>query len=248
MNTNISNPLSRLVDKLALHAPITPEDKAELLELPYASRAFEAGSYLVRDGDKRDQCGMLVSGLAYRHKTTADGLRQIVSVHISGEVYDLQQVYFGIADSNVQTLTPCEVVTISHEALRGLAAERPSVAHALLATTIIELSMSREWMLNIGRRNARTRIAHFLCEFAFRLDKHGIPHGQAYELPMTQEQLGDALGLTPVHVNRTIKALVQDGLIGHSKRGVTIPNWELLVAEAGFNSRYLHMNLDDSAG
>ncbi|RXD07450.1 Crp/Fnr family transcriptional regulator [Sphingomonas sp. UV9] len=243
--TNIS-PLVCMADRLALHAPISVEDRVSLLELPYASRIFEAGSYLLRDGDTPDRCGTLVSGLAYRHKISVEGLRQIVSIHIPGEVYDLQQLHLATADNNVQALTRCEVVTISHKALRRLAAEHPSIAHALIVTTIVELSIAREWMLGIGRRDARTRIAHLLCEFAFRLDKHGLPPGQAYELPMTQEQLADALGLTAVHVNRILKGLVSDGLIVHSKRGVTIPDWEVLVAEAGFNSRYLHMNPPDA--
>ena len=246
MTMDITNPLVRLVAKLASHAPITSEDRTGLLELPYDSRTFEAGSYLLRDGDTRDRCGMLVSGLAYRHKTTADGLRQIVSMHISGEIYDLQQLYFDIADINVQALTRCDVVTIPHKALRRLIAERPSLAHALSVITIVELSMSREWMINIGRRNARTRTAHFLCELAFRLDRQDLPHGQSFELFMTQEQLGDALGLTAVHINRTIRSLVQDGLIVYNKRGIKIPNWDLLVAEAGFNSRYLHISLAES--
>ncbi len=242
---NIS-PLVCMVDKLALHAPISVEDRVSLLELPYASRFFEAGSYLLRDGDTPDHCGMLVSGLAFRHKISVEGLRQIVSIHIPGEIYDLQQLHLATADNNVQALTRCEVVTIPHKALRRLAAERPSVAHALIVTTIVELSMSREWLLGIGRRDARTRLAHLLCEFAFRLDKHGLPPGQAYELPMTQEQLADTLGLTAVHVNRILKGLVNDSLIVHSRRGVTIPDWEVLVAEGSFNSRYLHMNPSDA--
>ena len=239
--------LGRMVDKIALHTVISVEDREGLLELPYTSRFFEAGSYLLRDGDTPNQSGLLVSGLAYRHNIGVDGLRQIVAIHIPGEVYDLQQLHVATADSNVQTLTRCEVVTISHEALRRLAAERPSIAHAFFVTTIVELSMAREWMLNIGRRDARARIAHLLCEFAFRLDKHGLPPGQAYVLPMTQEQLADALGLTAVHINRTLKVLVNDGLIAHSKRGVTIPDWEALVTAAGFNSRYLHMSPPDAA-
>ena len=240
------NPLVRMVDKLALLAPISVEDRVSLLELPYASRFFEAGSYLLRDGDTPDQCSMLVSGLAYCHKISVEGMRQIVSIHIPGEICDLQQLHLATADNNVQTLTRCEVVTIAHKALRRLAAERPSVAHAFFVTTIVELSMTREWMLNIGRRDARARIAHLLCEFAFRLDKYGLPPGQAYELPMTQEQLADALGLTAVHVNRILKGLVNDGLIVHSRRGVTIPDWAVLVAEGGFNSRYLHLNPPDA--
>ncbi len=247
MNMSEISPLSRMVDKIGLHAPIAVEDRAGILGLPYTSRSFEAGSYLLRDGDTPSHSGMLVSGLAYRHKIGVDGLRQNVAIHIPGEIYDLQQLYLATADSNVQTLTRCEVVTISHKALRWLASERPSVAHAFFVTTVVELSMAREWILNIGRRNARTRIAHLLCEFAFRLDKHGLPPGQAYELPMTQEQLADALGLTAVHVNRTLKVLMNEGLIAHSRRGVTIPDWGALVTEAGFNSRYLHMSSPSAA-
>ena len=141
--------LVRMADKLALHAPISVQDRVSLLELPYASRFIEAGSYLLRDGDAPDQCGILVSGFAYRHKINVEGLRQIVSIHIPGEIYDLQQLHLATADNNVQALTRCEIVTIPHEALRRLAAERPSVAHALTVTTIVELSMSREWMLGI---------------------------------------------------------------------------------------------------
>lgn len=240
------SPLVRMADKLALHAPISVEGRVGLLELPYKLQSFEAGAYLLRDGDAPDQCGMLVSGIAYRHKISVEGLRQIVSIHIRGEVYNLQQLHLATADNNVQALARCEVATISHKALRRLAAEHPSVAHAFVVTTIVELSVAREWMLGIGRRDARTRIAHLLCEFAFRLDKHGLPPGQAYELPMTQEQLADALGLTAVHVNRTLKGLGSDGLIALSKRGVIIPDWGMLVAEAGFNSRYLHMNPPDA--
>lgn len=241
------SPLVRMVDKLALHATISAQDRVGLLELPYTTRFFETGSYLLRDGDMPDHCGMLVSGVAYRHKTSVEGLRQIVAIHIPGEIYNLQQLHLATADNNVQTLTRCEVVTISHAALHELAAKCPSAAYALFVATIVELSMAREWMLNIGRRDARTRIAHLLCEFAFRLNNHSLPPGQAYELPMTQEQLADALGLTAVHINRTLKGLISDGLVTHSKRGVTIPDWEMLVAEAGFNSRYLHISPPETA-
>ncbi len=244
MNSAKVSPLVRMVDRLEVHAAISIEDRAGLLELPYASRWFEAGSYLARDGDTPDHCGMLVSGLAFRHKISGEGLRQVVSVQIPDELFNLQLLYLAGADCNVQTLTRCEVVSIPQDALRRIAAERASVAHALFAAVAIELSIAREWMLNIGRRDARTRIAHLLCELAARLDRWGSPPGQAYELPMTQEQLGDALGLTAVHVNRTLKGLVRDGLVEQSKRGVTIPDWGALVKEADFNSRYLHLDRD----
>lgn len=242
MSSTSINPLVNLVEKLARHMQISLVDCIKLLELPHSSSFIDAGKYLLRDGDIHHDCGLLVSGFCCRHRVSSEGLRQIVAIHIPGEIYDLQQLYFGTADSSVQTLTRCEVVTISHQAIRQLVANRPSVERALFATMMVELSISREWMLNIGRRDGRTRLAHLLCELAYRLDRPGLPPGQAYELPMTQEQLGDALGLTAVHINRSLKGLVRDGLVGQSRRGVTIPNWELLVAEAGFNNRYLHMN------
>jgi CRP-like cAMP-binding protein len=240
MNVKI-NPLAGMIKKFAAHAAISVEDRASLFGLPYALRAFETNTYLVREGDNPDRCCAVVSGYAYRSKTTGDGRRQIVSIHGPGEVVDLQQLYLHIADNNVQAMTRCEVVTIPCEALRKLAVQRPTVAHAIFTAGTVELSVTREWMLNIGRRDACTRMAHLLCELAVRLAQPGSLARLTYELPMTQEQLGDALGLTAVHVSRTIKQLVRDGLIVHNKRAVQIPNWELLVKAGDFNTRYLHL-------
>ncbi|RZT46324.1 CRP-like cAMP-binding protein [Sphingomonas sp. BK036] len=246
MKSDSASPLVGLVEKLALHAPISHEDRIALIALPYASRSYDAGSYLIHDNGRSDRCSILVSGFAYRHKTNAAGQRQIVSMLLAGEIYDLQQLHLPTADSSVQTLTRCEVVTILHTPLRQLLAKRPSVAHALFSMALVELSISREWTLNIGRRDARTRTAHFLCEMAFRLEKGGIPHGQPYELPMSQQQLGDALGLTTFQIRRAVKTLVTDGLIVQSKRSVTIPDWDSLVTEAEFGSQYMHMLADRS--
>jgi CRP-like cAMP-binding protein len=102
--------------------------------------------------------------------------------------------------------------------------------------------MSREWTLNIGRRDARARVAHFLCEIALRLVIDDSMTNKTFELPMTPEQLGDALGLTAVHINRMLKGIVRDGLITRSNYTVTILDWERLVRVAGFESRYLHLN------
>ncbi|RYE95829.1 MAG: Crp/Fnr family transcriptional regulator [Oxalobacteraceae bacterium] len=236
------SPLISMIDTFARHAPISSEDRTALLELPFALRLVDAGSYLVREGNTPDHCAMLVSGLACRHKISGQGFRQIVSVHVPGDVIDLQQLYLETADHNVQTLNQCMVVRVPREALRQLAADRLGIAQAIVATVLVELAIAREWILNIGRRDARTRIAHFLCELAVRLDMPGLPPGQPFELPMTQEQLGDALGLTAVHINRMFMGLVRDGLITRCKHSITIPSWERLVQAAGFNSRYLKLN------
>jgi len=233
-------PLARMVDELAMHAPIPSEDRGLLLALPCVSRVFEAGGCLVREGDAHDHCGMLVSGMACRYGTSGDGARQIVAIHVPGDVFDLPVMHPRRADHDVRALSRCEVVMVPLDALRGLAADRPSVGRAILAVASVELSMAREWMLNIGRRDARTRIAHLLCELAERLDQRSAAPVWSYELPMTQEQLGDALGLTSVHVNRMLKGLVSDGLIDYGRRGISIPDREALARVGDFDGRYLY--------
>lgn len=234
------SPLVGMIDKLARYAPISLGDRALLLALPSKSRVFNPGSYLNREGIAADHYGILVSGLACRHKISGEGTRQIVSIVTPGDIVNLQQLYLEDADHNIQTLAQCEIMMISGRALRQLADDHPSVARALVASMLVELSIAREWILSIGRHNARTRLAHLLCELALQLGNPSLAPGQSYELPMSQEQLADALGLTPVHINRMLKSLVDDNLINYINRRVNIPDWPRLTEAGNFNSRYLH--------
>ena len=122
------------------------------------------------------------------------------------------------------------------------AEQRPAVGRALFVQALIEASMLREWVLNLGRRNAPARLAHVLCELAVRLEAQGLTDRFGYQFPMTQEQLADVTGLTPVHVNRTLHALETDGLIARSKRAVNVVDWARLRAAADFNDDYLHLD------
>jgi CRP-like cAMP-binding protein len=240
------SPLALMVRKLETHAVLDDDDRTALLALPYTLRTFEPSSYLVREGDAPDQCAVLLSGFAYRQKLTGAGMRQIVSLHIPGEPLDFQHLFLDVADHNVQTLTRADVATIPRSALRELARTRAAIGNAIFVNTLVEGSIFREWILNIGRRDARSRLAHFLCEFAIRLDRQGLTGPDGYELPMSQEQLGDALGLTAVHVNRTIKSLESDGLIGRNRRRISFPRWDALRELADFSSRYLHLTQQTS--
>jgi CRP-like cAMP-binding protein len=107
---------------------------------------------------------------------------------------------------------------------------------------LIDGSIFREWVLNVGRRDAKKRISHLLCEFAKRLDVAGLGTTSGYVLPMTQEQIADATGLTSVHVNRSIKSLEADGLIVRDKRFIGIPDWSRLRDLSGFSDLYLHLD------
>ena len=240
------SPLDLMVRKLATHAELVPADRAAILALPFTLRTMEPSSYLVREGDVPNVCAVLVSGYAYRQKLTGEGARQIVSLHIPGDALDLQHLFLDVADHNVQTLTRAEVAMISRAELRALAQARPGIGHAIAVNILVEASVFREWVLNIGRREAPARVAHLLCEFAIRLDVQGLANGQGYELPMTQEQLGDAVGLTAVHVNRTLRSLERQGLITRSRRHVSFPQWQSMRDFADFSSRYLHLERQTS--
>ena len=163
------HPLRFLLRQLELHASLPEEDRRLVLELPYRLRRLDAGSYLVREGDVPTVCTVLVSGYAYRQKVTGAGARQILAVCIPGDAVDLQNMFLGISDHSVQLLTQCRVADVPRDALQELVLARPAIGTAIIQLTLVESSILREWVVNVGRRDARARIAHILCEFAVRL-------------------------------------------------------------------------------
>lgn len=235
------NPLDYLIRKLELHHALSQDDRDAIFALPYRLRSLDPSTYIVREGDQPHICSVLCSGFAFRQKLTGEGARQIISLHIPGEALDFQNLYLGVSDHNVQMLTRGTVADVPMAAFRELTEARGSIRHAILVTMLADASIYREWVLNVGRRNARTRIAHVLCEFAVRMEAHGLDRDHGYELPMTQEQLADATGLTAVHVNRVLKSLDSDGLIVRHRRNISFPDWRRLREEADFNERYLHL-------
>jgi CRP-like cAMP-binding protein len=236
-----SEMLEGLVQKLARHSPLDADDRSAILALPFTLRTLEPHSHMVREGDLPQHCCVIVSGFAIRHKVTGDGERQIMAIHMAGEFVDLQNLFLDVSDHNVQTLTRSEIALVPRPAVEALAVARPAVGRAMWADTLIDASIFREWVVNVGRRSAIERIAHLLCEFAIRMEAAGLVRGGGYKLPMTQEQIADCAGLTAVHVNRVLKELGRLGLIVRDKRQVSIPDWEKLRRIGDFNTRYLHL-------
>jgi CRP-like cAMP-binding protein len=235
------HPLALMVRKLELWNPLADDDRKALLALPFTERVLSAGQYIVWEGDKPQHSCVLNSGFAYRHKAAGSGGRQILSIHVKGDIVDLQNSLLGVADHNVQMLSDGRIALLPVEAMREIAFTRPSVGMSMWYETLVEGSIFREWVLNIGRRNARTRIAHLLCEFALRLEVAELGKLTSYTLPITQDQLADAVALTSVHVNRTLMKLQADGLIKRTKREITIDDWTELAKAGDFESRYLHL-------
>lgn len=240
--------LEPLVRKLAYRVQLGDDDRAAILALPFIPKLIERHHYVVREHDIATHSCLLLSGYAIRSKVVASGARQIVSVHMQGEMVDLQNSLLERADHSVQMLAPSKVALIPREEVLKLTMERPMVARAMWIDTLVDGSIFREWITNVGRRDARTRISHLLCEFSLRLKVAGLGADSGYELPMTQEQLGDATGLTSVHVNRTIKALEAAGLIERSNpRSIHIGDWRKLADAGDFDSNYLHLRPDELA-
>jgi CRP-like cAMP-binding protein len=238
---NPNSPLSLMIRKLDQWNRLSEDDKAAILQLPYIERTLDPDQYIVWDGDKPANSCIIVSGYAFRHKLVGDGGRQIYSIHMAGDLVDLQNALLRTADHNVQSMTRCHVLMIPIEAIRKLAVNRPTVGMAMWYETLVDASIFREWITNVGRRDARSRIAHILCEFALRMEAAGLGDRGERALPMTQEQLADAVSLTPIHVNRTLKSLEEDGLIVRQKRAILLPDWQALADVGGFDPRYLHL-------
>ena len=234
--TDILKPLLQKLERLG---KLGYDDVAAIRKLSFAIKRVKAGDFIARQGESCSYCTLLVSGIATRDRMTVAGTRQISGFYLPGDLVDMHYVLGGSSLDNVQILDTNEVVQISIDTIDTLIASRPAIARLFWIDALIDASIAREWMLNIGRRNARTRLLHLLCEFAVRQEQAGLGPHDELTIPLTQEQLADTLGLTAVHVNRVLQALRLDPTIERDGRTIKIRDWRTLVKAADFNSAYL---------
>lgn len=232
----------RLIRKLERNTKLTDEDREALGRLPMMVRSIPADTDIVRQGDRATECCLILDGFACRYQTTDEGRRQILSFHIPGDIPDLQSLYLSVIDDYLGTLVPTRAAFISHQALYALFRARPELAGAFWRNTLIDGAMFRRWILNVGRHEAYARIAHLFCELLLRLQAVGLATDNTMEMPATQAELGDALGITTVHVNRTLMALRKAGLITLRGATLTVNDWDALVAAGDFDPAYLHLS------
>ncbi len=233
--------LDPLLHRLTKWRALTEPERAAVLALPHSVATTEPRKYIIRQESPSTHSCLLISGFAFREKIIVNGSRSISSIHMRGDVVNLQNSLVGVANHSVQALSPCTVGLIPREAVAELAFAFPNIGMALWYDTLVQASMFREWIASIARRNSRARIAHLLCEFGVRLEAAGLGSKLNYQLPMSQEHLGDCVGLTPVHVNRTLKDLEASGDITRSKREVAIADWAKISRTADFKEDYLHL-------
>ena len=208
--------------------------------LPFVEISLRAGQYIVRERDEPQNACLLLSGYAYRQKVAGNGGRQNHVDPHEGRRRRPQNSLLGSADHNVQMLTEGRVALIPVPAVRDLAFRRSRVGMAMWYETLVEGSIFREWIFNIGQRNASARIAHLLCEFAVRLELAELGEREQLYAADLAGPLSEAVALTPVHVNRTLKKLADEGLIERSKRDITVGDWRALARFADFDPHYLH--------
>ncbi|WP_425324322.1 Crp/Fnr family transcriptional regulator [Methylobacterium frigidaeris] len=201
----------------------------------------------MREKDRPSQCCLLLEGWACRYRMLGDGKRQIFSFHIPGDIPDLQSLHLKVMDHSVCTMTAATVAFIPHEPLRKLTAAFPGVGAILWRETLVDGAIFREWMTGMGRRSATGSIAHLFCEMYVKLEAMGLARDHAYKLPPTQQDIGDALGLSNVHVNRVLRELRDNGLITLQNHKLQINDWAELSKLGGFDPTYLHLEKRDGA-
>jgi CRP-like cAMP-binding protein len=237
-----ASPLQALVQKLESIAVLSKREEEAIRALPLTVKEIGADQDIVRDGDRPSQCCVVVEGFLCRYKQLPDGTRQIHSIHVPGDMPDLQSLHLKVMDHGLSALTPSKIALIPHEALRQLTHEHPRLADALWRDTLVDAAIFREWIVNVGARDAYSRIAHLICEIFLKLRAVGLARGYTFSLPITQAELADATGLSTVHVNRSVMQLRGDRLITWERGQCTIENWDGLKKAAMFDSTYLHLD------
>lgn len=229
------------VRRLSAHSTLSSQEAAEICALPATPVTIAAHHDLVRLGQTVNHACLVSEGLIGRFGQTEDGARQFVSLHIPGEMVDLPSVMMPQSMTALNAVAASTVFKIPHENLRDLGFRFPAIAAAFWRDCVLDARIVSQWLINVGRRDARSRMAHLFNEMAVRYHMLDQSDGQTFRLPMSQEQLGDALGLTPVHVNRTLMALRSDGLVEFDRGKVRIADRQRLARVGEFDPAYLDL-------
>jgi CRP-like cAMP-binding protein len=239
--SSLQPPLQRYIDSLNRLSPLAAEARAALSNLTLRIVRVQEGFDLVREGDKPAESCLVLEGFVCRYKIVAGGQRQILSFHLAGEVPDLHSLHLERMDHSIAAMAPGRVAYLPHGELIALMHKFPEIADAFWKATLIDGAIFREWIANLGRRTALQRMAHLFCEAFVRMRHAGLTDGQGFQLPLTQASLAEALGLSAVHVNRTLQQLRREGLIESRGRFQTILDWDRLRRIGDFDATYLHL-------
>lgn len=235
--------LQPFLDRLTSRSRLNEQEQEAILALPSHAAQVQTNRDFVRLDQAVDHACIVVDGIVGRFGQTCEGARQITALHIPGDAPDLHSVVQPKARSVLQALTTTTILRVPHGAFRAVAARYPAVAEAFWRDCMVDAAILSQWVVNVGRRDAKTRIAHLLCEMAMRYRARPEGGEVTFDFPVTQAQLADATGLTSVHVNRTLMSLRHDGLAEVCQRRVRIMDWDGLVKVGEFDADYLQADI-----
>jgi CRP-like cAMP-binding protein len=231
-----------LTRRLEEYTPLTEADRAELARLSsQAVQTIQAKHDLIREGDAPRSVYVILEGWACHYRLLKDGRRQIVDFSIPGDLCDLNLFILDRMDHSIGAVTRLRVAEVGREVLHRVVTNFPNITTALWWVELVSKSIHREWIVNIGQRSARERVAHLLCEMFLRLESVGLTDGFSCDFPLTQNEIAETTGLTAVHVNRTLQELRRKGLIVLERRRLEIPDMLALQGAGLFNPNYLHI-------
>lgn len=235
---NLTEALKRKLNSIG-----EPSDDAlaELEALPLREKFVSRGEEIASDGSRATSCCLLIEGYMHRQKVLRNGGRQILAFHFAGDIPDLQSLHAPTMDHSLVATTDCRIALIPHAPLKELTHRAPVIGDLLWRDSLIDAAIFRTWIAMMGRKPAVEHLAHLFCEAFERLAAVGQVEDNHCRLPLTQEQLADALGLSSVHVNRSLQELRDTGLVRFDGRQLTMLDWVRLRQRAEFDPTYLHL-------
>lgn len=231
------------VRKLSSYAALSDEEVFLLTKACSSVRRMSALHDMAREGENSDAVLILLEGWACRYKVMKDGSRQILALMLPGDTTDVHAGPLDEADYNVGTLTDCLISVLSHTDMQQLISSTPTLTRLFWHAHHVETAIQRAWIANIGRRNAQTRLSHLFLEIFARMACVGLLKGSSCALPLTQSVLGDALGLTAIHVNRMLRIMRDDDVLSTGSGMLTIRDPAALANAVGYDARYLRPKL-----
>lgn len=237
----MTSPSDVLTRKLKEHSRLGSDDVAELSRLGYQRRHLDANEDLIRQGDRPDVVALVISGMVGRYHLLKDGRRQYLSFHLRGDLPDAQSLFLEQMDHAVCAIGEAEMVLIPHLQVREMFKRRPMVGFAIWRETLIDAAIFRESITNNSSRSSRARMAHLFCEIYYRARAGGLIDGNSFDLPLSQTQIGETLGMAIATVNRTLQALRRARLIEFKGGRLTVKDWPRLALQGDFNPDYLHL-------
>jgi len=234
----MANPLILKLDRAGV---LDDADRAILEQISSNARKIEAHQDLIREGDRPENVLLVMEGFAYRYKIVEEGRRQIMAILVPGDFCDLHIAILGRMDHNIGTAGGCSVVAIPRATIDQLTSNHPRITRALWWATLTDEGTLREWLVNMGQREADKQMAHLFCELLVRLQVVECASRDTFALPISQADLADTLGITTVHVSRVVRELRDQGLVQWQSKRIFIPNVERLKDFAEFNPNYLHL-------